>query len=81
MPDNPNQSLTIGATLCIVISMDNVTDTKDAYTPAEAAKRLSISVKTVYREIQRGNLKAKKIGGGTNMLISRQSLLAYLEEE
>ena len=53
-------------------------ETKDLYTPHEVAKDLKINYRTVLREIQRGNLVAKRIG--RIYLITRDSLESYLSK-
>jgi excisionase family DNA binding protein len=48
-----------------------------AVSPAEAGRRLSVSTRTVFNLIRRGELPAKKIGSRT--VIRVQDLLGFLE--
>jgi excisionase family DNA binding protein len=50
----------------------------ELYTTDEAAEFLKVNVRTILREIERGNLKAKKIGKGFR--ITRQSLEEYWQK-
>jgi excisionase family DNA binding protein len=47
----------------------------ELYTTDQAADFLKVNIRTILREIERGNLKAKKIGKGFR--ITRQALEEY----
>lgn len=48
-----------------------------AYTPAEVAKMLALTPQTVYRLINQGELKARRVGT-RNFRIAKADLDAYL---
>ena len=49
----------------------------EVYTAKEVAKMLKVNIRTVYNEIERGNLKAKKFG--RQYRIKKKDLEAYME--
>ncbi|MBE3562246.1 MAG: helix-turn-helix domain-containing protein [Hydrogenibacillus schlegelii] len=52
---------------------------QDVLTPEEAAKRLRVSVRTVYRQLKDGRLPGVKVGG--QWRIRREELERYLAGE
>lgn len=51
---------------------------KLAYSREEAADATSVSVDTIRRAINSGQLRAKKVG--TRVVVTEQALIAWLEE-
>lgn len=54
-------------------------DTEKYMSVEDVANCLSVSTRTIYREIQRGHLKSVKIG--TSFRISKKALESYLENQ
>jgi excisionase family DNA binding protein len=52
-------------------------DTRPLLTPAEAARLAKVSRKTIYREIDRGELRALR--AGHQLRVDLADLVAYLE--
>jgi excisionase family DNA binding protein len=55
---------------------ETVADTRPLLTPREAAELMAVSRKTIYREIDRGELPALKVGH--QLRIDPDELRAYL---
>lgn len=55
-------------------------DGRLAYRPAELAQMVGVSPKTIYRAIDRGELKAARVSNGTRLLIPAVKAQAWLDE-
>lgn len=55
-------------------------DGRLAYRPAELARMVGVSPKTIYRAIDRGELGAARVSNGTRLLIPATKAQAWLEE-
>lgn len=51
----------------------------EVYSAQEVAEMLKVNIRTVYNEIERGNLKAKKVGH--QYRIMKKDLEAYMEND
>lgn len=55
-------------------------DGRLAYRPAELARMVGVSPKTIYRAIDRGELGAARVSNGTRLLIPAVKAQAWLDE-
>ena len=55
-------------------------DGRLAYRPKELAELVGMSVKSIYRAIERGELKAARVSNGTRLLVLAPSARAWLED-
>ncbi len=61
-------------------TIEELDDGRLAYRPKELAALVGLSAKTIYRAIERGELRAARVSNGTRLLIPAASARAWLAE-